>query len=345
MKPKTSKSIFLIFMLLLLIFSCKSVLPDCKTDYQFNTEDPIQFTVENPTEDFRILQLPDIQIFFPHEIDGVYTLIKKLVAKVKPHYIVFTGDQIQGLGSYAYLETIMPKINALNIPFSPVFGNHDIEGGSLQKQADLYKSLSNCRFKQSPASVHGVSNYVVNLVDKSNKPLYSLFLFDSNQIRVYSAVDKILNVLGGYNYDFIYPNQITWYQRNVEGIQAMNNGKVVPSFAFFHIPLPEFRLYTQAAPENILIPQKKKLEKVHNAIVNTGLFSKAKELNSTTGIFVGHDHLNNFVFKLDGIVLGYGLKCGHCSYHDPDLCGGTLITLKDRFTRFEVKHVYDSELD
>ena len=49
-------------------------------------------------------------------------------------------------------------------------------------------------------------------------------------------------------------------------------------------------------------------------VTNTHLFEKIKELNRIKGIFVGHDHNNDFQGLYDGILLSYGKKTGFGSY-------------------------------
>lgn len=79
--------------------------------------------------------------------------------------------------------------------------------------------------------------------------------------------------------------------------------------AFFHIPLPEF-LYMKRlnkirgfADDNVDCPKK-----------NTGLFEKMKKNNNIRGIYVGHDHSNDFIGKYEGIELAYARKTGYNSY-------------------------------
>lgn len=44
------------------------------------------------------------------------------------------------------------------------------------------------------------------------------------------------------------------------------------------------------------------------------VFKYIKQLNSTKGVFCGHDHVNNLKGYYDGVYLGYGLCCGYHTY-------------------------------
>ena len=44
------------------------------------------------------------------------------------------------------------------------------------------------------------------------------------------------------------------------------------------------------------------------------VFKYIKELNSTKGVFCGHDHVNTLKGYYDGVYLGYGLCCGYHTY-------------------------------
>jgi hypothetical protein len=51
--------------------------------------------------------------------------------------------------------------------------------------------------------------------------------------------------------------------------------------------------------------------------VNTGLFSALVEMGDVKGVFVGHDHINEYCYKREGISLCYGGGAGFgASYGD-----------------------------
>ena len=79
--------------------------------------------------------------------------------------------------------------------------------------------------------------------------------------------------------------------------------------AFFHIPVPEFKYMIRTvkirgfSEDNIDCSRK-----------NTGLFAKMKENGNIRGIYVGHDHSNDFIGQYKGVELAYARKTGYNSY-------------------------------
>ena len=60
----------------------------------------------------------------------------------------------------------------------------------------------------------------------------------------------------------------------------------------------------------------------------TGVDIQMVALGSTKGVFVGHDHMNNYTVNYQGIQLSYGLSCDHNIYVVP-FRGGNLINIKE----------------
>ena len=329
------------------LFGCltdKNVTIPYNMDFSDDYE-PLTIDLDDKTE-FKILQIADTQFDTSTDVylNKTFDMLTKVINHSSPNLIVLTGDNTALFSGKRILEKFIPFLDSFEIPYAAVFGNHDAEGGPRTILAQYYLDGKNSLFQKGPTSIHGVGNYQINLIQNENLK-YSFYMIDSNRYRQYSAKQRIESVFGGKTYDYIYPDQIAWYAYSVNETKRVNNNKIVPSLAFFHIPLPEFRAYKDASEENIIIPQYKNGEEVCNPVVNTGLFNVMKELGSTKAVFVGHDHINNYVFNYQNVILGYGLKSGETSYYDKELQGGTLITLKNDFKDIDVKHVYVSEID
>ena len=70
-----------------------------------------------------------------------------------------------------------------------------------------------------------------------------------------------------------------------------------------------------------------------------GAFDAIKELGSTKHIIAGHDHVNSFVIRYEGVRFIQGLKTGAGCYWNQELNGGTVLTVtKDGIT--DVRHEY-----
>ena len=102
-------------------------------------------------------------------------------------------------------------------------------------------------------------------------------------------------------YDYFKSSQVTWAQTHL-------NNDTTDSVFFFHIPL---RQYMEAVTYNGIWN-----EKVCPQGKDTGLFDIMVSVGKTKGVFVGHDHLNNYDFTLDGILLAYGQITGYSAYGD-----------------------------
>jgi hypothetical protein len=63
------------------------------------------------------------------------------------------------------------------------------------------------------------------------------------------------------------------------------------------------------------------------------MFDKMVELGSTKGVFVGHDHYNNWSIRYKGIELSYGYSIDYLAYSTAikkvDQRGGTIIRIAD----------------
>ncbi len=55
---------------------------------------------------------------------------------------------------------------------------------------------------------------------------------------------------------------------------------------------------------------------------------------------MGHDHVNNYAFTYDDVMLTYGLKTGEDSYHEDYMNGGTLIHIDGDTGEFTIEHIF-----
>ena len=132
---------------------------------------------------------------------------------------------------------------------------------------------------------------------KDNNIFEQLIIMDSN--RYYYGKEYL-------GYDYIKQDQIDWYERVVNYTTSTNNNVVVPSLLFFHIPVPEFDTAWNDYKEGkagVEYISGDKREDVCCPKYNSGFFSKIKELNSARGMFVGHDHVNDYILKYQDLIL------------------------------------------
>lgn len=73
-----------------------------------------------------------------------------------------------------------------------------------------------------------------------------------------------------------------------------------------------------------------KYEPVCCAQVNSGLFAALLEMGDVMGTFCGHDHVNDFHGRYQGIRLCYGRSSGHSTYgREGMLRGGRVIQMRE----------------
>ena len=284
-------------------------------------------------EDFKILVMADIQLESnPVKDRQALKLIRDMVEKTEPDFIMTVGDNTTSIFSDNRAKLVIKTLSSFGIPWGVVLGNHDGEGRADRAwHGNRYEEADDSLFKSGPSNIHGVGNYGVNIESPDGDIIYSLLMMDSNRYREYSD---------GEDYDFIYYDQIQWYEWMVNGVEK-SQGNPVPSMAFFHIPLPEFGLAVEAFNEGSL--DEGSFGGVREGVfcppVNSGLFDSMKELGSTTHIFNGHDHVNSLSVDWEGIRMTYALKTGPASYSDKDLQGGTVVTIQSGSHNIEVKHI------
>ncbi len=249
-----------------------------------------------------------------------------------PKVIILDGDVFQTIDK-SVVDRFFDWIDTLGIPFAFTYGNHDYHGlyGFRYIDQKIKKCQNSLLINPVDDDVFGESNYVLNLYDGTNLK-WQLFIFDSND---YYRLD----------YDIIHEDQVKWYENQVNWAKAQA-GQVVPSIAYFHIPIEEFEEAWSLESDGTLSKHPNSTFAGYNpkstwAMLDTGvargyksndLYEKAQELKSTKAFVVGHDHTNNtdFYYNKDNngaIRLVYTTKTGHGIYHDTRIMGCNFIYL------------------
>lgn len=285
---------------------------------------------------YSVLQITDVHILNDEKKDAkAFKTITAMVEKSNPDMIVVTGDITSEKENYTAFKTFCTFMEEFDIPWAFVFGNH--EGLDIAYEpdevldpekiadketlSDYLESLDNCIYERGDETVDGMGNYYYNVTDENGKVITSLIMMDSNS---YDEEND--------GYDHFHENQVEWYERTVKSIAKEVNGdetKVVPSLAFFHIPMQEYMTaYDEAKGTDKRLWGFRFPNEDGTPAVDDGMFEKMVELGSTKGCFAGHDHMNNFEVEYRGIRLSYGLSCDHNIYLVP-LRGGRLIEIKE----------------
>ena len=296
-----------------------------KPDLQILDDAKRKFTY-NKDGKFKILQITDTHYVAgnPKSSRALDNVIEMLDTE-KPDLVIHTGDIVYGKPAEQSIREILAPISERKIPFAVAFGNHDEEFDRTRAQMlDIAMSMPynvNTRIE----GIYGESNAVLTLSSpKTGKVDRVFYIFDSN------GYSKIKGIKG---YDHIRFNQIAWYRQQSEAFTQMNGGNPIPSFAFFHIPLEEYK--TSIADDRRHVMRGIKGELVACPNVNSGLFVSMKEMKDIQAIFVGHDHNNDYAMYWNKMFLIYGRFSG-CDtvYNDLKPNGARVIELTEGETSF-----------
>ncbi len=205
-------------------------------------------------------------------------------------------------------------------------------------------------------------HYVVNLVRISGDSFHvvrSLIFMNTGSWQNYEG-EQYSNRkrYGSNNYQSLNSNQKYWYRQMVLSAQKYGNGDAVPSGVYLHMPpfvyvtamgeafnvssdvydvgswLEETKKISYAEsfnPDNWKDGYKESYgvayEPMAGAPYDEGFFKVVKELGSTDFIICGHEHINNFNIRYEGVNLIYALKTGKGSYWDSTMMGATVVTI------------------
>jgi hypothetical protein len=274
----------------------------------------------NPDGTFKIVQFADSHdgpLIDPRTVQ----LMNKILDYEKPNLVVLTGDNIDGKCKSVYdvkkaINKIAQPMEKRQIPWAIVFGNHDEDHGKMSKE-DMMKLYMSYPYNISEIGLRDnerVGTY--NLLVKGSKeatPAFNIYMLDSGTY----APDM-------QSYEWIKTTQIAWYRNTSARLKEQYN-KVIPALMFFHIPLPEWK--TVWASGNAI---GEKNEEECTSQVNSGLFDELVKAGDVKGVFVGHDHSNDYVGELKGIKLGYSRNIGYGTYGKEGFSkGGRVFLIKE----------------
>jgi 3',5'-cyclic AMP phosphodiesterase CpdA len=254
---------------------------------------------------FTIVQFTDL-----HWTDGgkkdslTRSLMERVLEEERPDLVVLTGDVIDSLRCTDPVRSYRDALSVVErsgIPWAAIFGNHDCEGNVSRKTLmRVQLELDGTIAEPGPDEITGVGNFAATIEDAEGRAGAALYFVDSG------AYSELPGVAG---YDWIRADQIAWYRERSEALRKANGGDPIPALLFQHIPLPEYRDVW-----NSRICFGHRYEKVHAPRINSGLFAALVETGGVTGVFCGHDHINDYLGELHGIKLVYGRATGYNTY-------------------------------
>lgn len=273
---------------------------------------------------FKIVQFTDL-----HWTSGspkcaeTESTIRTILKSENPDIAILTGDIVTEAPAINGWMSVVEIFNNAKVPFVVTMGNHDAEHMAKDSIYDLLQKSPYYVGTKGPGDVMGCGNCVIPIFDSMTKKKVEsvLYCIDSNDYQP----DKLYGV-----YDWIHFDQIAWYRKQSAHFASCNNGRPLPSLAFFHIPLLEY---------NELIGDGKTFGNdreggVASSKVNSGIFASFLDRKDVMGVFAGHDHDNDYVGINKRILLGYGRVTGADAYGEL-IRGARIIELYEGEFKFD----------
>lgn len=337
--------------------------PDFTPDGVLQAGQEVDFVLEIPQgRDIRILQLCDLQPTYleagdvtRHGYSGpfgspmsscVWPYVTEAINTAKPDLIVLTGDNVEGGfdDNGKEWEELCAVMDSYKIPWMILFGNHDRESniGTVWQKAVLGQS-DYCLF--ASADCTGDSNYTVAL-RQGGEYKYVLWGLDTNGTKAAMLsgnpqADLICTSTG------LQTDQIRWVKETAYDIEY-DLGKQIPSLMFMHVPpacaMSAMSKYSPKYKEMPFTPTEDGDFGIATEPPDGGggseLGALAKEMGCK-GMFFGHQHqVAVSIVGGDDIRYTWGLKSSTGSYCDPNLIGGTLITINEQTNDFAVEYLF-----
>lgn len=267
----------------------------------------------------------------------------------EPDLVVFLGDQVEGKHPWIHLgdneahvkrviDQILAPVVEREIPFAVVFGNHDGQDAGVDKELQMayYRTFPGCLSEDEGPSLPGCGTYnLLYYSSDGSRPALDLYFVDSLE---YDA---------GGGYGCVSKEQIAWCRTVGETLARTNGGEPVPALVFQHIIVPEiYNTFTKVRDKNeegafagkgvgeggwYTAPAG--MEGLEEAPCppeySNGQFAAWREVGDVKAAFFGHDHLNSFSVRLDGIDLTACPGATYTSYNDEDQRGVRIIEIDE----------------
>lgn len=276
---------------------------------------------------FKIAQFTDVH-YVPgnSKSDTALLAIQRVLDTEKPDMVIFTGDIVTGRPIKTGWDTVTKLVVDRKIPFAVALGNHDDESGTTR--LELEKIITdypyNCNYPAG-GQLSGVMNNVLPVYgsEKDMQVKALIYCFDSG---AYSTVSDVSG------YGWITSEVIDWYKKQSFHFTRQNNFQPLPALAYFHIPLPEYRLAFDDDTNKRVGVRK---ENECSPGLNSGMFLAMKEMQDVMGTFAGHDHVNNYIVNYFGIALAYGQFSGWRTTYVPGINGARIVQLTEGKREFD----------
>lgn len=304
--------------------------------------------ISNSEGDFRVLNLTDPQLKSEewdkdHPTGNIFRkTVETLIERVSPDLITLSGD-LSYADAFASYQKFADYFDSFKIPWTCCFGNHDNQDGdeAVQRIIDEYMKHEFFVFETCDASL-GNSNVAI-LIEKNGKNAEGILLMDTHDRVPYKENSCGINQAWGN----LTPEQLDWYEAQVLQLREMGCNDTT---LITHIPIHAYLLAAEAAFKRPEPDKTIKLADTYGPVIwnsgyedsygvlhepisaypeDEGAFARICKLGSTKNIVCGHNHVNNWVVKYRGVRFIFGTKTGCGSYWEPEINGGTVLTINE----------------
>lgn len=277
-----------------------------------------------PDGTLRIVQFTDLH-FIHDRVESRIALerMAEVLEAERPDLVVITGDIVYSSPAEPDIRKVLDTVTSFGVPFCTTFGNHDDQFDLTKGELyDIIRSYPGCVMPERGAEPS--PDYAVSvLAHDADSVAAVLYCIDSNA-HIFDGRGKFLA------YDYIKESQVERYRAVSREFTQAAGGHPLPALAFFHIPLPEFREAAASASYSGT-----RMEEECPPEYNSGLFDAFKECGDVMGVFVGHDHDNDYTVLWKDILLAYGRFTGGNTEYNHLPNGARVIVLKEGERSFD----------
>jgi hypothetical protein len=242
-----------------------------------------QRTVVAKSDTLRILQVSDTHHHAARICDDVpvtesacsaantTAFLGSVVRIERPDLVGFPGNLVDHRSALSDVDAVVGAATGNHLlPWAAIVGNHDTEQPSLSGAA--------IPFSSPLAEPSSQGNFYIDVVTVASATVARLVLF--------SRTDRA---------------SAAWFA----SLEALPR---VPTLAFLHIPLPEYKIAAAAA-----LPMSGSMLEPVSVSQSQHLFSVLRA-GGVVAAFCGHDHANDFCVRWQGVQLCYGGSAGFTAY-------------------------------
>ncbi len=287
-----------------------------------------------PDSTFTVAQFTDthIRTFNRAETREVYAGIRQVIRVEKPDLVILSGDIVTCKPCGPEWERLVKVMDGTGIPWVVMYGNHDAEQDlSRAGMSGIIAAGRHSLNTLNDAGELADDVFAVTGTDGEGTPLH-IFCMDSHDYDM---------SLGHRSYAWFSAEQVDWLRNKCRKFSVGADGRPAPSFAFFHIPVPEYlnAWNLRRDPVSGKAPGSQcagiKGEGVNCGEYNPGMFEAMVQGGSVIGMSAGHDHDNDYVAVHQGIALCYGRFSGSNTVYNHLPHGARLFRFREGMRGFE----------